>query len=176
MRKLVWSGLVLSGLLVGCASAPAKQDPAEPQVEQDAAASPDAEAADPSPGEEAKPAEALPILVRANPQPKDPINIEGARVDGNILTLNVSHGGGCAEHSYTLAWDGTFQQKSGAAPVANLVMIHDANGDRCKAMKFAELRYDLSTVSQTWAAQPGKDSGTVELALPGLSAPVSYSF
>ncbi|MFY2559274.1 hypothetical protein ACN469_16695 [Corallococcus terminator] len=174
MRKLMWSGLVLSGLLVGCASAPAKQDATEPQVEQDVAVSPDAEA--PLPGEAVKPAEALPLQVKANPQPQDAINIEGAKVAGNILTLNVSHGGGCAEHTYTLAWDGTFQKTASAAPVANLVMIHNANGDRCKAMKFAELRYDLSPISQTWAAQASKGSGTVELALPGLSAPVSYSF
>lgn len=174
MRKLMWSGLVLSGLLAGCANAPGKQNPGEPQVEQDVAAAPGAEA--PSPGEAVKPAEALPLQVKANPQPQDPINIEGAKVNGDVLTLNVSHGGGCAEHTYTLAWDGTFQKSASAAPVANLVMIHNANGDRCKAMKFAELRYDLSPISKTWSAQASKGSGTVELALPGLSAPVSYSF
>ncbi|MCE9667835.1 hypothetical protein LY474_08435 [Myxococcus stipitatus] len=177
MRKLIWNGLVLGGLVVGCAHGASKQEPAEPDVAADALPPGDI-VVPPSSSEEAakSPAEALPLVVMPNPQPKDPINIEGAKVQGNVLSLSVSHGGGCAEHSYTLGWDGQFQKDASGAPVADLVLIHDANGDRCKAMKFAELGFDLTPISERLATLSGKSGGRAVLSLPGLSLPVEYDF
>ncbi|SET37518.1 hypothetical protein SAMN05443572_10258 [Myxococcus fulvus] len=175
MRKLMWSGLVLSGLLIGCASTPTRQEPAEPTVPQDAVAVPETETPAEEGASSANRTDATPLVVKADPEPQDPINIENAKVEGNVLTLNVAHGGGCAEHTYELAWDGQLQSKAGATPVANLVLIHDGHGDRCKAMKFAELRFDVSAISQAQSGQ-GSARGTVDLSLLGVSAPVPYSF
>ncbi|MFY1829024.1 hypothetical protein ACN47A_24100 [Myxococcus fulvus] len=166
---------MLSGLLIGCASTPTRQEPAEPAVEQDTTVNPDAESSAEEGASSASRTDATPLVVKADPQPQDPINIEGAKIEGNVLTLSVAHGGGCAEHTYELAWDGHLQPKPGAAPVANLVLIHDGHGDRCKAMKFAELRFDVSAISKAQSGQ-GSARGTVDLSLLGVSAPVSYSF
>ncbi|QSQ13950.1 hypothetical protein [Myxococcus landrumensis] len=163
MRRLMWSALVVSGLLAACAHSPAKDEPAEPSAETE------------SPAEQ-KPSDGEALLVRSNPQPQDPISIESGRVEGSTLVLNVSHGGGCAEHSYALAWDGTFQTNAAAEPVANLVVIHNANGDRCKAIKFAEPRFDLSSLTRALADKSGKGSGSVELVVQGLAEPVRYTF
>ncbi|MCP3098725.1 hypothetical protein LZ198_07530 [Myxococcus sp. K15C18031901] len=178
MRKLIWNGLVLGGLIVGCAHDKAKQEPVEPDVAAESPSGGDVKPIPSGPPEEeaAKPSEVLPLVVMPNPQPKDAINIEGAKVQGNVLALNVSHGGGCAEHTYTLGWDGQFQKGANGTPVANLVLIHDANGDRCKAMKFAELGFDLSPVSERLTALTGKTGGQAVLSLPGLSIPVQYDF
>ncbi|WP_426753854.1 hypothetical protein [Myxococcus sp. Y35] len=198
MRKLVWSGVMLCGLLVGCASrqevgeataeappassgaapAPAgeSQAPAESQTQGDSQASgaPQAVAIPPVAEGEAQ-APALPLEVTANPEPKDAISIMSARVEGNVLELLVTHGGGCAEHTYTLAWDGTLQQGADGTPVANLVLVHDGNNDRCKALLRKRPRFDLSPISQRFGAQFGKASGAVNLALPD-QAPVHYAF
>lgn len=163
MRRLMWSALVVSGLLAACTHAPAKDEPAEPSADTEVAA-------------EQKPSDGQALLVQANPQPQDPISIESGRVEGNTLVLNVSHGGGCAEHTYALAWDGTFQTNAASEPVANLVVVHNANGDRCKAIKFAEPRFDLSSLSQAFAAKSGKRAGSVELVVQGLASPVRYTF
>ncbi|ATB49545.1 hypothetical protein [Corallococcus macrosporus] len=184
MRKLVWSGVVLCGLLAGCAS---RQDvgsaPVDPQSEETGA-----EAAAPTP-EDARPVEAAPaegealfpvlpvqpLVVTANPEPKDAIILNSARVEGGILVLDVTHGGGCAEHTYSLAWDGALQPGADGTPVANLVLVHDGNRDRCKALLRAHPRFDLSAISQRFGAQSGKTSGTVNLALAD-QAPVRYDF
>ncbi|MCP3057769.1 hypothetical protein LXT21_03150 [Myxococcus sp. K38C18041901] len=166
---------MLSGLLIGCASTPTRQEPVEPTVEQDVAINPEAETPAAEGASSANRTGATPLMVKADPRPQDPINIESAKIEGNVLTLNVAHGGGCAEHTYELAWDGNLQSKAGATPVANLVLIHDGHGDRCKAMKFAELRFDVSAIAKEQSGQSNAH-GTVDLALLGVSAPVSYSF
>ncbi len=200
MRKLVWSGFMLCGLLVGCASrqetgpGPAEAPPASSGAAQASGDAPsgdaqapveappaDAKPIEPSP-EEAPPVKGeaaegalLPLVVTKSPAQKDPIGIYSVRVEGNVLTLGVSHGGGCAEHTYSLEWDGALQQGADGTPVANLVLVHDAHGDRCKAMLRARPRFDLSSVSKRFGAQFGKASGAVNLVIQD-QAPVRYAF
>lgn len=178
MRKLGWSGVVLFGLLAGCASAPVRDEPTEPAAEQ----RPEAErpeAVDEDTGkntrsEEGK-APVQQIVVSAKPEAKDPINIEGLRILRGVLDVSVSHGGGCKEHTYALAWDGSFQQGTDGTAVANLVLVHDANEDRCKAIKFATPRFDLASLAQAFQQKFGRSTGAVDLALPG-QATLRYEF
>ncbi len=182
MRKRIWSAVVLCGLLAGCAS---RQEVASAPAEAPLASAGAAQVSGEAPPVEAPPEEdgapptpkapVLPLEVTANPEPKDLINIESARVEGDVLALHVSHGGGCAEHTYTLAWDGTFQQGADGTPVANLVLVHDGHNDRCKAFLRARPRFDLSPIAQRFGARFGKASGAVDLALPD-QAPVRYDF
>ncbi|QDE70289.1 MULTISPECIES: hypothetical protein [Myxococcus] len=184
MRKLVWSGVMLCGLLAGCAgrqdtgTAPVEPPPAEAEAsaEVSAPAPEDTQATEIPPAEEGEAKAAVqPLVVTPNPEPKDPINIRSAKVDGGILTVAVMHGGGCAEHTYSLAWDGNLQQGVDGTPVANLVLVHDGNNDRCKALLRASPRFDVSSVSQRFGAQFGKTSGTVNLVLSD-QAQVRYDF
>ncbi|MCP3140455.1 hypothetical protein [Pyxidicoccus xibeiensis] len=170
MRRLIWSGAVLFGLVSGCASTPEKAP--EPEVAQPEF----------KPGESPKnttsqegKAPVQQLAVTPNPQPKDALNIEGFRAFRGVLDVSVSHGGGCAEHTYTLAWDGELQEGKDGTPVANLVLVHDANGDRCKAIKFATPRFDLAPIAQRFNEKYGKTSGAVDLALEG-QATVRYEF
>ncbi|AKQ64668.1 putative lipoprotein [Myxococcus hansupus] len=191
---------MLCGLLVGCASrqdtgpAPMEAPSAsagDAQVSGEAPSS-DAQAPVEAPPAEAKPVESaseeapptkddtspgalLPLVVTKSPEQKDSIGIYSMRVEGPVLTLGVSHGGGCAEHTYSLEWDGMLQQGVDGTPVANLVLVHDAHGDRCKAMLRARPRFDLSSVSKRFGAQFGKASGAVNLVIQD-QAPVRYVF
>ncbi|NVJ05983.1 hypothetical protein HUW63_12170 [Myxococcus sp. AM001] len=186
MRKFVWSGVMLCGLLAGCASrqetgtAPVEPPPAEAEAEASAGvptpAPEDTQATPTSPADDGEAKAAVqPLVVTPKPEPKDLINIRSAQVDGGILSLAVMHGGGCAEHTYTLAWDGNLQQGADGTPVANLVLVHDGNNDMCKALLRATPRFDVSSISQRFGAQFGKTSGTVNLVLPD-QAPLRYDF
>ncbi|MFP2927686.1 hypothetical protein ACLESO_21315 [Pyxidicoccus sp. 3LG] len=170
MRRLIWSGAVLFGLVTGCASSPEKApEPEVAQPESQPGGAPEATTA-----QEGK-SPIQQIVVTPNPQPKDAIRIEGIRASGGVLDLSVQHGGGCAEHTYTLAWDGELQQGQDGTPVANLVLVHDANGDRCKALLMATPRFDLAPISQRFGEKFSKATGAVDLALPG-QATVRYAF
>lgn len=186
MRKLIWSGVMLCGLLAGCASrqdmGTAALEPTPAEAEAEASAGAPAPAPEDTQAEETTPDEdgeakaaVLPLVVTPKPEPKDLINIRSAKVDGGILTLNVMHGGGCTEHTYSLAWDGKLQQGADGTPVANLVLVHDGNGDMCKALLRARPRFDVSSIQQRFGAQFGKASGTVSLSLSD-QATVRYDF
>lgn len=176
MRQLVWSGIVC-GMLLGCAGSNAArkdetQEPA-PTAEQEApptqvtppgrpSRSPAAEA------EKPEPAIVMPLEVTETPAPRDPLSIESQSVKGNVLTLNVRHGGGCKEHRYGLAWDGRFTQTAAGEPRAELTVLHDANNDRCKALVYKELAFDLSTLKQEWSEKGHGDHATLHLDFNGV--------
>ncbi|NMO13720.1 hypothetical protein HPC49_21525 [Pyxidicoccus fallax] len=177
MRKLIWSGVVLCGLLGGCASTPEK--PEEPAVAQ---SEPPVANPEFAPGESPKnttsqegkaPVQA--IAVDANAQPGDPLTIEGFRAFRDVLDVTVRHGGGCREHTYGLAWNGEFQQGTDGTPVAHLVITHDAKQDMCKALVMATPRFDLTSIVERFREKYGKSTGAVDLALPGQPT-VRYEF
>ena len=181
MRRFIWSGAVLFGLVTGCVSTPEKAP--EPEVAQPAesqsgeSSRPDSQLGETPP--QATPEEGKEplqqLVVTPNPEPKDAISIEGARASAGVLELNVRHGGGCAEHTYTLAWNGELQQGASGTPVANLVLVHDGHGDRCKALVMATPRFDLAPISKRFSEKFARPTGTVDLALPD-QAPLRYEF
>lgn len=167
MRKLGRSGFVLCGLLaVGCTSKAVREAPVETGAEAAQSGEEVVESGKYTTSEEGK-APVQSLVVTANPRPKDLIRIEGFRIFRGVLDVSVSHGGGCKEHTYTLAWDGTFQQGTDGTPVANLVLVHDAHEDSCKALKYATPRFGLAPIAQAFQQEFGKSTGAVDLVLQG---------
>ncbi|WP_164012974.1 hypothetical protein [Pyxidicoccus trucidator] len=170
MRKLIWTGVVLCGLLGGCASTPERtEEPAPTQPEFQPGESPKN-----TTSEEGK-APIQQLVIGQQLAPKDSVNIEGFRAFRDVMDVSVTHGGGCKEHTYTLAWDGEFQGGTDGTPVANLVLVHDGNEDRCKAIVMATPRFDLKPISQRFREKYGKATGAVDLALEGQPT-VRYEF
>ena len=170
MRKLIWSGAVLCGLLVGCKSTP--EPVAEPAVTEPEF----------KPGESPKnttsqegKAPIQQLVMDANAQPGDPLTIEGFRAFRDVMDVSVKHGGGCKDHVYSLAWDGELREGTDGTPVASLVLMHDAQEDRCKAIVMATPRFDLKPIAQRFREKYGKPSGAVDLALQGQPT-VRYEF
>jgi hypothetical protein len=60
-------------------------------------------------------------------------------------------------------------------PVANLVLVHDGNGDNCEALVMATPRFDLTPIAQRFRETSGKTTGAVDLALQGQPT-VRYAF
>ncbi|TSC23609.1 NigD-like C-terminal domain-containing protein [Corallococcus sp. Z5C101001] len=176
MRLLVWSGIIC-GLLLGCAGSNAarKDEAQEPaaSAEQEAPPTPvtPPEQQASSPAGEAERQEAdvvLPLEITETPAPRDRLVVESQSVKGHVLTLHVRHGGGCKEHRYGLAWDGRFTQTAAGEPRAELTLLHDANNDRCKALVYKVLAFDLSTLRQEWSEKGHGDHATLHLDFNGV--------
>jgi hypothetical protein len=72
----------------------------------------------------------------------DPYALGNISVGGAELIADVQTGGGCAEHSFAVCWDGTIVDRS--PPTVNLSLSHDAHGDTCHAVLSHDLRVELS--------------------------------
>jgi hypothetical protein len=98
---------------------------------------------DPGPGPSGHP-----LVIQCPPSAitSDPFTDLRHRFNGDLLEIEIGHGGGCEEHSYILCYDPAFLE---SAPVqTSLTLIHDAHGDSCEAYLQATLTFDLSTLAQ----------------------------
>lgn len=89
----------------------------------------------------------LPVAYCEDDVMGDPVNIDASALIANTLTLDVSHGGGCAEHTYSLCY-GAFLESN---PVqVKLRLINDGHGDNCDAVLFRTLRFDLGPLGAAY--------------------------
>jgi hypothetical protein len=110
--------------------------------------------------------------------PQDAIDVMSARLEGDLLFVQVAHGGGCEQHEYGLCFAGAWQEE---VPVqTTLTVLHDAHGDGCQAFFVSEVSFDLLPIAEEYAARYQDESGTVRLLLdssvPGAADGHDYSF
>lgn len=171
MRNNLLSGLLLAVLVLGC-SKPAAEAPKPAPVAQPPASEPSpAGAAAQPPAEQGTPK----LVITESAAPKDPVAVTRFEVKGNTLEADVSHSGGCAQHTYSLAWGGKLQDPQAAPPVAELVLVHDAHGDQCEALLTVTRSFDLSPLAEHLRAQ-GRAQGTVQLRVFGSDSSARYNF
>ncbi|MGA9525911.1 MAG: hypothetical protein WBV82_30910 [Myxococcaceae bacterium] len=116
------------------------------------------------------------VVVDAMPgQTSSTLTIHSATVDGDALNIEVSHGGGCAQHGYELRWDGSFAT-SGGADEAVLVLAHDPHGDTCEALLSGVKSFDLTPIRDAWRRERSAQSGTVRLTIDRSDKVALYSF
>lgn len=101
--------------------------------------------------------------------------LNGAAIVGDALTLNVSYGGGCATHRFTLVASEAFME---SFPVQLAVLLaHDANGDACEAWLTEAYRFDLRVIRDRYREAYGRGPGEVVLLLDDApSGPLVYAF
>lgn len=111
---------------------------------------------------------------------RDAVEILDARVDAGILEMDVSYGGGCAEHHLdAVAHTGWMESNPVQVGVA---LAHDARGDSCKALVQRTLRFDLEPLREAYASAYGGGSATLLLNLAPAGGPagggrqVAFSF
>ncbi|MBA3918760.1 MAG: hypothetical protein K2Y26_15790 [Gemmatimonadaceae bacterium] len=112
-----------------------------------------------------------PVVSKATGQRFDAAIIDSARVTQDVLQIFVQYGGGCQTHNFALVSSGVFLE---SYPVRlGLNLAHDANGDRCKALKTSVERFDLRPVRQTYLTSYGQSGPLIlELREPGQSGKV----
>lgn len=95
-------------------------------------------------------APAAPVRISDTPPREirlDPFSLRAATIRGNTLTIELEHGGGCAEHDYELFMSPSVFLES--FPVqADLHLRHNANGDLCRALIRKELTFDLTPIGE----------------------------
>lgn len=108
----------------------------------------------------------MPVEIRnVNPDELklDGFNIVTSIIDGALLHLEVTSGGGCREHSYTLTMTPAAFMES--HPVqANLYLQHDDDDDPCDAIVQDSVVFDLTRIVQLYRHAYG-DSGEIHLNL-----------
>ena len=77
---------------------------------------------------------------------QDSFRIDAASVDGDLLRLDVSYEGGCAEHAFTL-YSSEYLAES-LPPQTNTFLSHDAGGDTCTETVQEELTFNLSPLKE----------------------------
>lgn len=88
--------------------------------------------------------------------------------EADTLVVAVGHSGGCETHSYSLCYQPAFGESD---PVqADLVLIHDANGDACEAYLTTELRFDMSPLAAAHQDTYPGAAGLIRTNLGGLYA------
>ncbi len=98
----------------------------------------------------------------------DPIEIEKATVEGDILKLKVNYSGGCEEHKIEL--HATKMYKKSLPPQLSVFLAHDANGDACRKLEMRELMFNIEEI-----AYPGGGE-LILLISDGKSDPVRVSY
>lgn len=73
---------------------------------------------------------------------KDPFHIDSVYVNGDLLHVFVSYGGGCQEHDFSLySTNGIYLS---LPPQGDVYLGHDGHGDMCEAYLSEELIFDLT--------------------------------
>lgn len=96
--------------------------------------------------------------------------INTAAIEGRYLHLNISRGGGCGPHDFTLVWPESFGASD--PPVTTLVLEHDGHGDLCAALITQDLYFDLTTLDDLLAAG-GATRALINLQ--GYTGPLMYT-
>ena len=105
----------------------------------------------------------------------DPFSIDGLEMEGDVLKLSVSYGGGCETHHFVVWTDSIFSDSS--PPRVKLFIGHDGRGDACEALIARDLRVDLTPIKLVFeTANPEQKGGAVSITVEGSDLTVPYSF
>ena len=103
----------------------------------------------------------------------DKCKLNNATITGDTLTVNVSYSGGCETHEFTLVIPKAFSFES--LPVQLPVsLVHNANGDRCKAYLTEDYQFDLSPIKTLFQEFYQGESDAVILLLEDYE--LTYKF
>lgn len=100
--------------------------------------------------------------------------LNAADIDGDALTVNVSFGGGCEAHRFTLVVGESFRESYPVQVAARIA--HEANGDACEAYLTEDHRFDLTVVRDRYRDAYGPGAGAVALSLPNAPAGASLVY
>ena len=99
----------------------------------------------------------------------DPFDVGFVRIVGDVLIVEVSYGGGCAEHSFTLLDTGVATRS--IPPQHCLRLVHDGRGDACEAYLTRELFFDISPLRKLYSSL-----GRVVILIEGIEGSTLYTF
>ena len=97
-----------------------------------------------------------------------------ATVTGDTLTVNVSYGGGCRIHQFTLVASESFME---SFPVQlHISLAHNANNDLCRAWLAEDYHFDLTPIKAMFQEGYRQKTGTIVLRLKNAPEELVYEF
>ena len=104
---------------------------------------------------------------------RDPLTITEVRLCKDILCINISYGGGCEDHNFSLVASSFMESQ----PVkVDVVLSHEDHDDPCDMWITEELLFHLGPLKQSWRQSYHSFSGVIEIHLEGWDTPVLYQF
>jgi hypothetical protein len=86
----------------------------------------------------------------------------------------VQYGGGCRDHAFVLVASSAFAESN---PVQAFVeLVHDANGDLCKALVTRDLKAPLLALRDAYRTSYRTEHGTISIRLTGFAGALLYTF
>lgn len=99
----------------------------------------------------------------------DPFTVQSTKISGNTLIMDISYTGGCAEHDFKLV--GSEAISKSLPPMRSVRLVHNANGDTCKATVKKTFKFDLTDLAYK------KEAGSeIILNIEGVSEPIKWTF
>lgn len=79
----------------------------------------------------------------------DFFSIENVSITCNLLEIEVTYGGGCKTHEFMLYVDSVVIDSD--PPILNFTLLHNANGDACKAIVTETLVFNIKPVEELYS-------------------------
>ncbi len=108
--------------------------------------------------------------------PRDSFTIMSLFLDGDILTINITYGGGCEDHIFRLIGSNEYLASS---PAQTYVLLsHDANNDSCEALLWETLEFNLVPLAWKYQEFHKADSETIRIHIIGglENVTINYTF
>ena len=93
----------------------------------------------------------------------DEYTLNTAVIEGDTLRVNVSYGGGCEKHHFTLIASEPFLE---SFPIqCQVSLAHHANGDACEAWLTEDYHFDLTPIRTLYQKAHQQKAGSIILRL-----------
>ncbi len=113
--------------------------------------------------EEACPPLLIDNCLDMDPMQVDPYFLTSADLTGDILTVDVTTSGGCAEHLWGACWLNNPEQLDPELASVQVLLTHDSMGDPCEAEISETFEYDISEIKLYW--QDTRPAAEVDLGM-----------
>ncbi|MFK7787956.1 MAG: hypothetical protein AB8C95_00500 [Phycisphaeraceae bacterium] len=87
----------------------------------------------------------------------DAFTMGAVTIEGDVLKIKVTYGGGAKEHDFTLYWNQIVARSYPGKTTINLK--HDANGDNAEALLTETLEFDLTAINKPMIITVATDHG-----------------
>jgi hypothetical protein len=106
-------------------------------------------------------------------EPRDPITINNIKLQKNILSFNVSYGGGCEDHDFQLI-STSFME---SYPVqVNILLSHEDNDDPCDMWITETLLFNIFPLRESYQSLYHEEAGTIIMNIETWGEPIKYDF
>lgn len=102
------------------------------------------------------------------------VDVVGAEIEGDLLSLTVQHGGGCEEWTYTVCWPDQMFLESDPVQVNLELLATTPQPDMCDAFITETVEQDLTPLRDHWRDAYQAESGTIVIHIEDQT--VEYSF